>query len=158
VAIFKDELPLLSPNAAIDEQLGIEVSAGSKLTGSWNEVLFSQYQAAIPVAGSIICFVAAFPCELVAAQLIWGVASASGTVQITHDTGTAAPGAGSALLAAAVPTSTAANTLFVIPKAQAFTATNSTLQLAKGDRLSITFAGTFTGQANLVVMAQLKRI
>jgi hypothetical protein len=158
VALFKDELPLLSPNSAIDEQLGIEVSVGSKLTGSWNEILYSQYQSAIPTAGSIVGIIMPYPCELVGGSLIWSVASASGTIQLVKDTGTTAPGAGTALLGAAIPTSTTANTVFFFPKSQAFVSNSSILQFARGDRLDVTFAGTFTAQANLVVIAQLKRI
>lgn len=156
--LFKGELPLLSPNTAIDEQVGIETSVGSKIVGQFSDALYQQAQTAIPVAGSIIAYVAPYPVELVGAQLIWGVASASGTIQLTHDTGTAAPGAGTALLGSVIPTSTTANTVFTVPKSQAFAASNSSLQLAKGDRISITFAGTFTSQANLVVMGVFKRI
>jgi hypothetical protein len=156
--LFKDELPLLSPNSAIDEGLGIETSVGSKLSGSWNEILYSQYQAAIPTAGSVIGFVFPFPAELVGGYIIWSVASASGTVQLFKDTGTTAPGSGTALLGSAIPTSTTANTVFQFPKSQAFVSNSSILQFAKGDRLDITFGGTFTSQANLVIVAQLKKI
>lgn len=158
MSLFRAELPLLSPNAALDEGLGIEVSSGSKVVGSFQDVVFQQAQTAAPAAGSIVGFIAPYPVELVSAQVIWSVASASGTLQLTHDSGVQAPGAGTALLVSALSTASTANTVSAIPKAKAFAAVNSSLQFAVGDRLSLTFGGTLTGQAGLVVSVLFKRI
>jgi hypothetical protein len=159
MAIFKDDAPILGVNAAIDEGLGIETNVGSKIIGSFEEVLYAQFQGSIPTAGSVTTFIAPYPLELIGGAIIWGGASASGTIQLVHDgAGVVVPGAGTALLGSPIPTSTTANTVFKFPKSQAFANVNSSLQLAAYDKLTITFAGTFTGQTNLVVMAQFKRI
>lgn len=165
--LFRDEYPLLSPNQAVDEGYGIETNAGSKVVGAFEDILFQQGQQAIPTAGSITAFIAPYPLELIGGSLVWSTASASGTVQLTKDTGTTAPGAGTALLTAAIATSTTANTVAnfgsvsyagAAGTAFASPATSGKVQMAKGDRLSITFGGTFTSQTNLVVMGFFKRI
>lgn len=75
--------------------------------------------------------------------------------QITKDTGTAAPGAGTDLL-----TSTGFNMKATANTVQAGTlvGTAATLLLAAGDRLAIDFNGTLTSLAGVVVTVVLKRL
>ena len=75
----------------------------------------------------------------------------TGTVTVTHDTGTQAPGGGTSLLASAIAVTAVANT--VTPGT--LTTTTSALTLAKGDRLSVLFAGTLTTLAGVVVTVTL---
>lgn len=71
---------------------------------------------------------------------------------VTHDTGTQAPGAGATL-----QTGTFACTTIVTNTTTAgvLTATTANLTLAVGDRLSILFAGTTTSLAGVVVTVQM---
>lgn len=169
MALFKDEAPILSSNAAIDEGLGVETSAGSKVVGSWNEVLFAQYQTAAPAAGSVAGFFAPYPVEVVDIWATFATGSTSGTVQVTHDTSANAPGAGTAVMSStiSVASSGTANVPFSAARGAYLSAAASTsilatapgtLQLAKGDYLSVKFAGTLTSLANCTVSAILKRI
>lgn len=75
--------------------------------------------------------------------------SASGTITVTKDTGTNAPGAGTAIFTAINPIAaiTSANT----PTQMTLTATAATLNLAAGDRLSLLVSGTITALAGLNV-------
>jgi hypothetical protein len=76
-------------------------------------------------------------------------------MQVTKDTGTNAPGAGSDLL-----TSTGFNMKATANTVQAGTlvATAATLTLAAGDRLAVDFNGTLTTLAGVVVTVVLKRL
>ncbi len=71
------------------------------------------------------------------------------TVNVTKDTGTTAPGAGTSILTGgtAVSVRTTAN----ITSQLALTATAATLVMAAGDRLAVKIAGTHTALAGLVV-------
>ncbi|RCJ20139.1 hypothetical protein A6S26_05305 [Nostoc sp. ATCC 43529] len=79
-------------------------------------------------------------------------------LQITKDTGTAAPGAGTDLLTnntnAGFDCKGTANTV----QAGALVATEATRTLASGDRLSLDFAGTVTALAGVVVTVSLRRV
>jgi len=79
-------------------------------------------------------------------------------LQVTKDTGTDAPGAGTDLLTnntnAGFDLKGTANTV----QNGALTGTTATLQLAAGNRLSLDFAGTVTSLAGLVVTVVLKPI
>lgn len=80
------------------------------------------------------------------------------TLQVTKDTSTNAPGAGTDLLTnnsnAGFDLKGTANTV----QTGTLTATTTALQLAAGDRLSVDFAGTLTTLAGVVVTVSLKRI
>ena len=80
------------------------------------------------------------------------------SVQVTKDTGTNAPGAGADLLTnntnAGFNLKGTANTVQV----GTLIATQASLQLAAGDRLSVDFAGTLTTLAGVVITVSLKRI
>ncbi|MCC5644785.1 hypothetical protein LC607_17935 [Nostoc sp. CHAB 5824] len=79
-------------------------------------------------------------------------------LQITKDTGTAAPGAGTDLLTnntnAGFDCKGTANTV----QTGALVATEATRTLASGDRLSLDFAGTVTALAGVVVTVSLRRV
>ncbi|MDM9583111.1 hypothetical protein [Nostoc sp. GT001] len=79
-------------------------------------------------------------------------------LQITKDTGTTAPGAGTDLLTnntnAGFDCKGTANTV----QAGALVATEATRTLASGDRLSLDFAGTVTALAGVVVTVSLRRV
>lgn len=76
---------------------------------------------------------------------------AGATATVTKDTGTTAPGAGTALLASAFSCLATANTV----ANGTLTSTTSALTLAAGDRLSVLFAGTLTTLAGVVVTVTL---
>lgn len=76
----------------------------------------------------------------------------TGTVMLTKDTGTTAPGAGTALLTATIAVTAVANT--VTPGT--LVATAASLTLAAGDRLSVLFAGTLTTLAGVVFTVTLQ--
>lgn len=76
--------------------------------------------------------------------------SASGTLTVTHDTSTNAPGAGTACFTAITPN--AATTPANTPTAMTLTSTAATLALAAGDRLALKISGTITALAGLVVV------
>ena len=99
-------------------------------------------------------FIANSPVKVKALSKIFTVASTSGTLTISKDTGTGAPGSGTALLTAAVALSGTANTVgngTLISTAGA----DATLTLAAGDRIAIVIAGTMTGLAGGVATISL---
>lgn len=79
-------------------------------------------------------------------------------LQVTKDTGTAAPGAGTDLLTnnanAGFNLKGTANTL----QTGTLVATLATKRLAAGDRLSVDFAGVLTTLAGVVVTVRLRRL
>lgn len=84
-------------------------------------------------------------------RMVWSTAATDAgtvTIDVTKDTGTAAAGAGSSILSAALSVKTTANT----PATPALTATVSRLSMVAGDRLSIKTAGTLTALAGLIVI------
>lgn len=77
--------------------------------------------------------------------------TSTGTVTVTKDTGTSAPGAGTPLLTSTIACTAVANTV----TAGTLISNPATLTLAAGDRLSVLFAGTLTTLAGVVVTVQL---
>lgn len=103
-------------------------------------------------------FVANRPCQLVAVREIHAVAgndAGAVSLQVTKDTGTDAPGAGTDLLTnntnAGFDLKGTANTVQV----GTLTGTVASLQLATGNRLSGDFAGTVTTLSGLALTATL---
>lgn len=101
------------------------------------------------------------------AYLVTGISYAHSTagsdasavsLQITKDTGTTAPGAGTDLLTnntnAGFDCKGTANTV----QTGALVASEATRTLASGDRLSLDFAGTVTALAGVVVTVSLRRV
>lgn len=106
-------------------------------------------------------FIANLAYQVTAVREVHAVAGTNGgavTLQLTKDTATDAPGAGTDLLTnntnAGFDLKGTANTV----QAGTLTATAASLQLAAGDRLSLDFAGTLTTLAGVVVTVSLKRI
>lgn len=88
-------------------------------------------------------------CTITGVQAIWQTPFAAAvTVDITKDTGTNAPGAGTSILTAAMDGTTAANTVV----APALTATAATLKMAAGDRLAVKYSATTTGVGVCIVV------
>ena len=85
-----------------------------------------------------------------AVAMRWGTAGSDAgavTMDITKDTGTNAPGAGTSILSAAQSVKGTANTT-VYPS---LAASAATLTMAAGDRLAVKTTGTLTALANLVI-------
>jgi len=98
-------------------------------------------------------FIANRAMRLKAVSRIFSTASTSGTVTVTKDTGTAAPGAGTALLTGTLALSGTANTVVN----GTLISTTSSLQLAAGDRIAIVIAGTMTNLAGGILTLSLER-
>lgn len=77
---------------------------------------------------------------------------AGATITCTKDTGTNAPGAGTAMLTAAIDLTAAALT----PQAGTLAVAPATTVLAAGDRISLKYAGTLTTLAGVVVTITLR--
>lgn len=106
-------------------------------------------------------FIANRAYEVVAIREVHSTAGSDGgavNLQVTKDTSTNAPGAGTDLLTnnanAGFDLKGTANTV----QTGTLTGTGASLQLAAGDRLSVDFAGTLTALAGVVVTVSLKRI
>ncbi len=106
-------------------------------------------------------FVATRAYEVIAASFIHAVAETTAAtlhVQVTKDTGTDAPGAGTDLLTntsnAGFDCKATANTV----QAGTLTATGASLQLAAGNRLSVDFSAGATELVGVTITVSLKRI
>lgn len=152
MGLFRSEAPLLSPNAAIDEGLGIETSIGSKAIGSF--AIMSPMTLGTNVITNSAIYIAPYPVEVVAVNIAFGVNSVSGNVMLEKTPGTTAVGSGNNLLTAVISTAGANNTV----TAGTLVTTASFLQLAKGDRLSIITGNNQNGLSGQQMEVQLKRI
>lgn len=106
-------------------------------------------------------FIANRPYQIIGMRQVHSVAGSdpgSVNLQVTKDTGTNAPGAGTDLLTnnsnAGFNLKGTANTVQV----GTLTTTAAALKLAPGDRLSVDFAGTLTALAGVVVTVELRPI
>lgn len=93
--------------------------------------------------------------QIASVQMFWSTAGTDAgavTIDVTKDTGTQAPGAGTSVLSAAVSAKTAANTV----NAVTLSATVANLLLAAGNRLSVKFTGTLTALAGVVVVVNVQ--
>lgn len=99
-------------------------------------------------------FVADTTYQITGVNVVWGVASISGTFSIEKLTGTTAPGGGTGLLTGNIDLSATANTV----TAGALTSTTANLQLAAGNRVGIVLGGTLTSLVGCNVTLSLKRI
>lgn len=140
---------------------GAAVSTGTpgelQVNGDANLIhfVYNQYQATIPAGGtSLTLGIATRTCRVQSVKAIWSTASTSGTLDIKKDTGTNAPGAGTTVLTGTVGTASTANTT----ASGTVTGTVATKTLAAGDRISVTFGGTMTNQAGLVIMVGLSAV
>lgn len=151
MGLFKDESPLLSTSAAIDEGLGIETSLGSKILGS-HIIALDGLNATTSVNQSL--YIAPYPVEVVGVTAAFAVNSTSGNIMVEKTPGTTAVGSGNNMLTAVISTAGANNTV----NTPTLVTTSGFLQLAKGDRISAVFAGTETGLIGGYLQIQLKRI
>lgn len=88
--------------------------------------------------------------QIIAGKAIWSVASTSVTLDLTKDTGTNAPGAGSSILTGTVDTSTTANT------SNSFSLSGAPVAFAAGDRIAAKIAGTVGSLAGLSVNLEVQ--
>lgn len=105
-------------------------------------------------------FIANYPCKVVAIREVHSTAGSDAgavNIQVTKDTGTTAPGAGTDLLTDNAGAGFNA-------KGTANTVQNGTLvaeatrTLAVGDRLGVDFAGTLTALAGVVITVSIQRL
>ncbi len=104
-----------------------------------------------------ILWIARVPMVLIEASYIHSTAGTDGgavTLQITKDTGTTAPGAGTALLTSAFNCKGTANTLQI----GSLVTTVATRTLAAGDRLGLDFTGTTTSLAGIAISFRLQLV
>lgn len=106
-------------------------------------------------------FVAPEACKVVGVSYVHSVAGTNGSpvnLQVTKDTGTNAPGAGTDLLTnnanAGFDCKGTANTV----QNGTLVATEGATTLAAGDRLAVDFAGTLTSLAGVTVTVLLARV
>lgn len=104
-----------------------------------------------------VFFVAPVACTVVAISEVHGVAAGGASkLQVTKDTSTDAPGAGTDLLTNNTNTGFDLNATANTVQAGTLTATAASLALAVGDRLAIDFANTIQSTAGLCVTVTLK--
>lgn len=106
-----------------------------------------------------VIFIAPVACQVVGVYEVHSVAAGGASaLQLTKDTGTTAPGAGTDLLTNNTNTgfdlAATANTV----QTGTLTATTSSLQLAVGDRLALDWANAIQSTAGLCVTVYLKTI
>ncbi len=123
------------------------------------------FSVTVPVPAATIStdfaiFIAPFDCTLQSASemhAVLGTDGAAVSLQLTHDTGTQAAGAGADLLAnntnAGFNLKAAINT----PQHAAFKS-GASRKFVKGDRLSADWAGTTTSVAGVVITATFNRL
>lgn len=136
---------------------------GKQLVGetAGDTITVSCKQAANGVLADEAFFVADRVYEVVGISQVHSVAGSDGgavNLQVTKDTGTNAPGAGTDLLTnntnAGFNLKSTANTVQV----GTLVATQATKRLAIGDRLSIDYAGVLTAVVGVVVTVRLRRL
>jgi hypothetical protein len=98
-------------------------------------------------------FIANRAMRLKAVSRIFSTASTSGAVTVSKDTGTTAPGGGTALLTGTLALSGTANTVVN----GTLISTTATLQLAAGDRIAIVISGTMTNLVGGILTLSLER-
>ena len=116
------------------------------------------FAAAANIADRVL-YIAPAACIVQSVQVVWATAETTAdplTFQISKDTATDAPGAGTDLLGAALSLKTTANTV----AKPALITTTASLTLAEGDRLAIDFAstGTITEIAGLLVTIRVRHL
>lgn len=114
---------------------------------------FATFTTGTTAAATDFCFfVATRACKVVAIRQVHAVAAGgTSTLQVTKDTGTTAPGAGTDLLTTAFDLNATANTV----QTGSLSATAADTLLAAGDRLSVDFANLIQSSAGVVVTVEL---
>lgn len=135
------------------------LTVGGVIVPQHLEVSFHAGAAALMVDQSF--FIANRAYEVVAAKEIHAVAeSTAGSlkIQVTKDTGTDAPGAGTDLLTNNTNTGFDGKATANTVQSGTLTATGASLQLAAGDRLSVDFSAGATELVGVTITVSLKRI
>lgn len=117
------------------------------------------YFTGTPAATDQVFFVAPHACKVVAISEVHSVAAGGASkLQVTKDTGTDAPGAGTDLLTDNTNTGFDLNGTANTVQNGTLTGTAASLVLAPGDRLAVDFANTIQSTAGLVVTVALAPI
>lgn len=137
----------LIPGTAVSTGIPGEVAVNS-VTGIW-EVNWQQFLgASVPVSGtSYPVYLACRAMRVKGVKVVCSSTATVPTVDVTKDTGTTAPGAGSTVLTGAISFSGTANTVV----SGTLISTVATLTLAAGDRLSLKWGGTVGSITGAVV-------
>lgn len=140
--------------AVVFNNKGKNRMAGSINVGGEKIISISFRQGAAEIGTDSCIFIAPVPCQILAANYVHSVAgndAGAVNLQLTKDTGTDAPGPGTDLLAdnsnAGWNCKGTANTV----QAGTFKTTAGILDLNRGDRISLDYAGTTTNLAGVVV-------
>jgi hypothetical protein len=162
---------LLSPTGTGSPATGLLLAAGDRLSAVFTGTLTALAGVVVTVAAAPGCkeqpavyamnangslatqsfFLANRDLQVVGVNMIWSAAGTDAgavTIDVTKDTSTNVPGAGTSVLSAAVSAKTTANTV----NSAALAASAATLQLAAGDRLAVKLTGTLTALAGVVVV------
>ena len=148
-----DRLSFVASTATLTSLAGVQVTV--TLSPGFKSVLAPYYvktNGRLAAAQSI--FVANRPMTVVAAYACWSTAgTVNATIDVTKDTVTTVPGAGTSIGATAnsIDATGTVNTV----NSLTLTATAATLKLAAGDRLSVVLGGTLTTLAGVVVYVVL---
>lgn len=140
--------------ARIQSRIGWDVGTAVGLGVPHMAAIWQQDAGAAPSAGSQTFFLADRSYRITGVSTVFSTASSSGTAQVNKETGTTAPGSGTAVLTGTMSLAGTANTVVN----GTLVATAATMQLAVGDRLSVTFGGTMTSFAGGVVCVGLQPI
>lgn len=135
------------PGTAVSTGTPGELTVNS-VAGVW-EANWQQFLAAnVPVSGtSYPMYLATRAMRVKAVKVCCSSTSTQPTVDVTKDTGTTAPGAGTTVLTGAISFSATANTVV----SGTLTSTVATLTMAAGDRLSLKWGGTVGSITGAVV-------
>lgn len=111
----------------------------------------SFFQFGTPAATDQVFFVAPAPCKIMAISQVHSTAAGgASTLTVEKDTGTTAPGSGTAVQTGSFNLNATANTV-----QNAVLKTDGTCTLAAGDRLAVNFANTIQSTAGMVVTVWL---
>lgn len=135
----------------------IDGSALNKMVNAINTGLITAtyYFTGTPAATDTAFFVANQAMKVIAIRQVHSVAAGgTSTLQVTKDTSTSAPGAGTDLLATAFNLNATANTV----QTGSLATSSATLTLAAGDRLAVDFADAIQSSAGVVVTVTLAPI
>jgi hypothetical protein len=128
-------------------------SADSLLVGG--NIIPQTVTIAVPLLASILdqnVFIADNTYQLTAVRCVYSVAALlSGTLQVTIETGTSAPGSGTSQLTSAINLSTTVNTVY------SGTIIGSPTTISAGNKVSINVGGTLTGLLGTCTLT-LKRV
>lgn len=115
------------------------------------------YFTGTPAATDQVFFVAPRACKVVAVYQVHSAAAGGASkIQVTKDTGTDAPGAGTDLLTNNTNTGFDLNGTANTVQTGTLTATTSDLTLAAGDRLAVDYANTIQSTAGVVITVLLQ--